>query len=236
MNSSSSSEGSSAQCRSSRTTTSGRDAEALARKVAIASKNRKRDCSSSPSSEVASPTLSATSGTTRAISAAPRAHLPGERDRVGLAGVGADRLHPGPVGRRALALQAAPPVDVRPAHPGEGRNLLRRPRLADPRLARQQDQLGAAPESLVGRRAELGELLLATDEDAAGEALERVLGRAGRIGGRGAARRGSARGAPARPPPTRVDPWATWPAARRSAGRARVAPPGCGERARPARR
>ena len=71
MNSSSSSDGSSAQWRSSRTRTSGLDAEALARKAEIASKKRKRDCSSSPSSEVASPTLSATSGTTRAISAAP---------------------------------------------------------------------------------------------------------------------------------------------------------------------
>ena len=75
-------------------------------------------------------------------------------------------------------------MDVGAAQAGEGRHLLRRPRLADSGLAREQDQLGAAAEGLIGRFAQLRELHLAANEDAAGEALERVLGGATRIVGR----------------------------------------------------
>ncbi len=74
------------------------------------------------------------------------AHLPRHRHRVGVAHVAADRLHPGPVGGRALVLAAAAPVDAGAADLGVGGELLRGARLADPRLADQQQQPAAARE------------------------------------------------------------------------------------------
>src|SRR4051794_950954 len=65
-------DGSPAQCRSSSTTTSGREPAALERKLEIESKSRNRAASSSTSvAAETSPTRSATSGTTRAISEPP---------------------------------------------------------------------------------------------------------------------------------------------------------------------
>jgi hypothetical protein len=68
------------------------------------------------------------------------AQLGPQRGRVAPAGVGAQDLHPGPVGGGARSRVAAPPQGPRPARPGPGRRLLRGARLADPRLAGEQDE------------------------------------------------------------------------------------------------
>ena len=102
----------------------------------------------------------------------PAAELPRQCDGVRVPGVGADRLHPRPVGRCALVLAAAAPVNPGAAHAGVGSQFLRRARLADPRLAHQQLQRPAAGEGAVDGLAQALELALATDEDAARQALE----------------------------------------------------------------
>ena len=119
---------------------------APARKLAIASKSRKRACSSSSLGRLGRPRRgsSRTSGTTLGDLGRRAAQLPGQRHRVRLAHVGADRLRPGPVGGRPLALVAAPPVDLRAAHARVGRQLLGGARLADAGLADEQHQPAAA--------------------------------------------------------------------------------------------
>ncbi len=114
-----------------------------------------------------------------------RSELPGEADGIRIADVGADRLGPGPVRGRALALVTAAPMDPRALHPGVGGQFLRRARLADPRLPDQQDQAAGSGSRLVDGGAQLAELLLAADEDAAGEAVEGVRLVLGRGAGQG---------------------------------------------------
>ena len=114
----------------------------------------------------------------------PAAELPAQPDRVGVADVRAQRLRPGPVRGLSLGLVAASPVDAGAADPGVGRELLGRPRLADPGIPRDQQQPPATGVRALELGAHLLELGVATDEHAPGQALERVhrgLGR-GRLG------------------------------------------------------
>ena len=101
-------------------------------------------------------------------------HLRGEFLRLLFVDVGADDLHPRPVGRRALAFVAAAPEHLHVAQARVGRELLRGARLADPRLADQHHQPAAARQGVLEARAELVHLLLAADEDAGRQAVQRV--------------------------------------------------------------
>ena len=185
---SSSSEGSSAQCRSSSTITSGRALEAPARKSPNESKSRKRACSVSMSGgSPRSPSRSAISGTIWATSAA---RLPSSQRRpTGSASRTYERSasDQGQYGRLPLGLVAASPVDAGAADPGVGRELLGRPRLADPGIARDQQQPPATGERALELGAHLLELGVAADEHAPGQALERVRRRLGRRAARRAA-------------------------------------------------
>ena len=73
----------------------------------------------------------------------PRAAPPGR----GSCDVGADRLHPRPVRRRALALVAAAPQHLRAAQARVRGELLRGARLADARLADEHHQRGRGPRA-----------------------------------------------------------------------------------------
>jgi hypothetical protein len=77
------------------------------------------------------------------------AHLPAERHRVRLSNVGAQGLRPRPIGRRALALVTAAPMDLGASDPGIRGELLCRAGLADPRLAGEQDHPGPAGKGVV---------------------------------------------------------------------------------------
>ena len=68
----------------------------------------------------------------------------GDREGILVHLQGAEDLDPGPVGRRAPRLPAAPPDHRRPLGRRQLGQVLRQPRLADPRLAGEQDQ-GALP-------------------------------------------------------------------------------------------
>ncbi len=70
----------------------------------------------------------------------------------------ADGLDPGPVRGRAALLPAAPPRHPAAALTGDPRQLLHQPRLADPGLARQQEDEPAPVMGLVEARDELAEL------------------------------------------------------------------------------
>ena len=88
--------------------------------------------------------------------------------------VGADDLHPRPVGGRAFALVAASPEYLNVAEACVGRELLGRARLADPRLADQHHQPPAPGQRVFEAGAQFVHLLLAADEDAGGQPVQRV--------------------------------------------------------------
>ena len=102
------SEGVSAAWRSSSTSTSGRRCEARRRNSAVASKSRKRAPSESADSGSA---IRGAAGGARAGDGSARRRRGRPRRsvflRVAVANVHAQRLHPGPVGRRAAGLPAA---------------------------------------------------------------------------------------------------------------------------------
>ena len=103
-----------------------------------------------------------------------RPHLGADVPRVAVVQVGADDLHPGPVGGCAPRLVAAAPQHLEATQPRVRAELARGARLADAGLAGEQHELPLARARRVDARAQLLELALAADEDAAGEAVERV--------------------------------------------------------------
>ena len=166
-NCSSSSDGASAACRSSRTSTSGRVSAARAQKRGDASNRRKRAPSDSGAGGSArSGRTSRSSGSSWAISGAPRPELRGEVRRVDALARRRAAPAPRPVGRRAARLPAAAPRGRRPAVLGAPSELLGQAALADPRLAGQQEHAAASRESASSRGEQLAELVFPADEDA----------------------------------------------------------------------
>ena len=102
--------------------------------------------------------FSATSGISCATSAAPPPSCHARATGIGIAGIGANRLHPGPVGRCPLVLAAAAPVDPCAADARVGGELLGRPGLPDARLPHQQLQRPSAAQRRVHRLAQPVEL------------------------------------------------------------------------------
>ena len=100
-----------------------------------------------------------------------RAELRAQRSGSLVAHVGAQRLHPRPVGGRAARLPAAPDEHARAARPRARDQLLGEPALADPGLAGEQEEPPAPGERVVEARAQLGELALAADERACARPL-----------------------------------------------------------------
>ena len=92
--------------------------------------------------------------------------LVAERVGVDIAHVGAQRLHPRPVRRRAAGLPAAPDADARPAGPRMVRELVGQAALADPGLAGDEHEPPATGDRVVERAEQHAELALAADESA----------------------------------------------------------------------
>ena len=82
----------------------------------------------------------------------PGPELRPQRGGLGRADVGAQRLHPRPVGGRAAGLPAAADEHQRAARSRPRGELLGQPALADARLADEQEQAPAAGEGIVERR------------------------------------------------------------------------------------
>ena len=101
-------------------------------------------------------------------------HLGHELLRLPLVDVGADRLHPRPVGGRAFALVAAAPDHLGVAEAGVGGELFRGARLADAGLADKHHQPPATGQGVFEACAQLVHLLVAAHEDAAGQSVEGV--------------------------------------------------------------
>ena len=95
-----------------------------------------------------------------------RAGLLGQRRGLAGAHVGPQRLDPRPVRGRAAGLPAAPDQGRRAAGARVPRQLLRQAALADPGLARQQEQAPAAGEGVLDAGVELRQLPFAPDEHA----------------------------------------------------------------------
>src|SRR5207244_2184623 len=85
--------------------------------------------------------------------------------RIAITRVGANRLHPGPVGGCAACLPAA--ADQHPGAPLPGviDQLLSQPTLADARLAADQEQPAPPGKGLLEAREQLRELALPSDEE-----------------------------------------------------------------------
>ena len=108
--------------------------------------------------------------------------------RLPLVDVGADRLDPRPVGRRAFAFVAAAPDHLRVAKASVRGELLRGARLADAGLADKHHQPSATGKGVLEACAQFVHLLVAADKDAAGQSVQGVgVGLGGR--GSGARRR-----------------------------------------------
>ena len=103
-----------------------------------------------------------------------RPQLPAQRAGLGPEDVGAQRLHPRPVGGGAAGLPAATDQDERAARPGERSELLGEAALADARLADEQEQAPVAGDGVLEAGGQLRELAVATDEGA-GDDLRRWL-------------------------------------------------------------
>ena len=93
-----------------------------------------------------------------------RAERGTQRREVGGARERATDLHPGPVGGRAATVPAASPRPGGPARRGVLDELARERRLADSRLAGQQDEAAAPSEGALERRLELRKLAAAPHE------------------------------------------------------------------------
>ena len=178
---------------------------ALARRSGGTRRSRRRGGSAPPSDSSAggsgrSGKRSRSSGTIWARSAAPAPSC--ARSAVGLAvaHVGAQRLHPRPVGGRAARLPAAADEHARAARASLRAQLLGEPALADAGLAGEQEQAAAAGERVVEAGEQLGELALAADERAARRPRPAgsAAGRAGRVPGPAARIACSARAAAGR--------------------------------------
>ena len=184
-NCSSSSDGSSAACRSSSTSTSGRSPRRSAGTAAVASKSRKRAPSDSAGRAPAG--------------REELAQLGQDLRELGRAGaeLRAQRLRLGCRARTRAATAPTASTRARRPPPSSGRRAPRRraprarvellgePALADARLAGEQEQAPAARERVVEAGGELGELALAPDEraasrsSAAGSAARAQVERAG---------------------------------------------------------
>jgi hypothetical protein len=103
-----------------------------------------------------------------------RAHLRHQRPRLSVVDVGADDLHPGPVGGGSFALVAAAPQNLCAAKPGVGGELLGGAGLPDPRLADQHENPAAPRERVVEGAAKVPQLLVASHEDTRRQPVERV--------------------------------------------------------------
>ena len=145
--------------------TSGCCSAAVASSVARASKRRKRAWSESSSEgRAGSPSVSLSSGSRPAIQGAPGAERGAQRREVGGARERPADLHPRPVGGRAAAVPAAAPRPGGAARRGVLDELARERRLADARLAGQQDEAAAPGEGALERRLELRKLAPAPHE------------------------------------------------------------------------
>ena len=156
----SSSEGASAACRSSRPTTSGPAGGGLAQEG--------RDRLEEPEAVGLGRLVDQVGqlGQERRELGPVAAELVAQRVGVDVAHVGAQRLHPRPVGRRAAGLPAAPDADARPAGPRVVRELVGQAALADPGLAGDEHEPPATGDRVVERAEQHAELALAADEPA----------------------------------------------------------------------
>ena len=100
-------------------------------------------------------------------------HVRGSRGQLGaqlpwlsFTRVGPQRLHPGPVGRCAARLPAAPGEHLRPALVGAHRELLRQAALADPWFPAHKHEPSVSGSGVGERRQQLAEVVLAAHERA----------------------------------------------------------------------